>query len=529
MKISIKGRIVRSFCLLISLMLVAQLGFNIFFSKNVFVVQNKRQVESVYDGLVENYSDDTDVLHGLTREADTMLGYSIQVLSDDGVVYTSRTMATGDGVTRGEIQVSSEDVSLGEQPQGPLGGPGAMKPGIENPGDNMAHIQGQGPTGGRDGVYSYDLSEYSETPEVDIVTLEGSDMEVLTLRGKIYYEGEARYINIALPMESITNSVALFTKSNLTISLLVLLFGIWVVIEIANSITKPIKDMQKVSENLANLDFSHEVSEEAKTEEIKSLAQSINSMSKQLEKSMNELQRANVELHKDVERQKELDSMRKQFVANVSHEMKTPLALVQIYCDNLKHNVEGIDKEKYCDIIIEETNRLNKIVADMLNVSRLENGLLQPYMIGLDFSEVVINLVDTMKPLLDNYELTTDITPNLTVHGDKDQLKEAMRNYIMNAISHTKAGEAIRISVRESDDNVEFRVYNQGSHINESDKDRLWESFYKSDQSHTRAEGSNAGLGLYVVKLTLDNHKGYYGAVNENEGVTFIFGLKNYK
>lgn len=524
MKISIKGRVVRSFCLLILLILVAQLGFNIFFSKNVFVVQNKRQVESLFDSLVENYSDDTDVLHSLTREADTMLGYSIQVLSDAGVVYTSRTMATGDGVSRGEVQVSSEEIELGEPPQGPVGGPGAVKPGIENQIDN----KGQGPIGGRDGIYSYNLAEYSETPEVDIVMLEGSDMEVLTLRGKIYHEGEARYINIALPMESITNSVALFTKSNLIISLLVLLFGIWVVVEIANSITKPIKDMQKVSENLANLDFSHEVSEEAKTEEIKSLAKSINSMSKQLEKSMSELQQANAELHKDVERQKELDSMRKQFVANVSHEMKTPLALVQIYCDNLKHNVEGIDKEKYCDIIIEETNRLNKIVADMLNVSRLENELLQPYMMGLDFSEVVESLVDTMKPLLDRFELTTDIEPKLIVHGDKEQLEEAMRNYIMNAISHTKAGDTIQISVAEIDDNVEFKVYNQGSGINEADKDRLWESFYKSDESHTRAEGSNAGLGLYVVKLTLDNHKGYYDVVNENEGVTFSFGLKSY-
>lgn len=526
MKISIKGKIVQSFCLLILLILVAQLGFNIFFSKNVFVVQNKQQVESLYNSLVENYSDDTDVLHNLTREADTTLGYSIQVLSDEGVVYSSRTMSTGVQKPRGEVQVAEPDAVLGEHPQGALGGPGMIRPGEDGLIEGAAPSQGQVTNVGRDEIYSYNLSEYSETPEVDIVIPDGSDMEVLTLRGKIDYQGEVRYINIALPMESITNSVDLFTKSNLIISLLVLLFGIWVVVEIANSITKPIKNMQMVSENLANLDFSHEVSEEAKTEEIKSLAQSINSMSKQLEKSMNELQVANEELHKDVEHQKELDTMRKQFVANVSHEMKTPLALVQIYCDNLKNNVDGIDKEKYCDIIIEETQRLNKIVGDMLSVSRLENELLQPYKVSLDYSDIVQELTDTMAPLLEQHECTVDIVPNLKVRGDKAQLEEAMRNYIMNAISHTKSGEKIHISLVEIDNYVEFKVYNQGSQINEEDKERLWESFYKADQSHTREEGANAGLGLYVVKLTVDNHKGYYQVVNEPEGVTFSFGLK---
>lgn len=500
-------------------MLLAQLGFNVFFSKSVFVERNKQQVENLYDTIVEHYSDDTDVLYELTHDADATLGYSIQVISEEGIIYTSRTMGNSEPkealisqmkeLPKGGIRPSEGRLEMNELPEG------LESEGIPQPQPNT----------GRGDMYSNDLSEYSEEPLVDIMTPEGSDMEVLTLRGKIYHNGEERYINIALPMESITNSIDLFTRSNMLISFFVLVLGVWVVIEIANSITRPIKDMEKVSENLANLDFSHEVEEDAKTREISSLAKSINSMSKQLENSMSELQIANEELHKDVERQKELDSMRKQFVANVSHEMKTPLALVQIYCDNLKHNVDGIDREKYCDIIIEETQRLNKIVGDMLNVSRLENELLQPYKIGMDFSEIVQNLTDTMSPLLESYQFTTDIATNLRVRGDKAQLEEAMRNYIMNAISHTKLGNQIHISLEECDDDVVFKVYNQGSRIKEADKGRLWESFYKSDESHTRAEGSNAGLGLYVVKLTLDNHKGSYNVANEKEGVTFSFSL----
>ncbi len=539
MKISIKGRIVRSFFLLILLMLATQLGFNVFFSKNVFVVQNKQQVESLYNTIVQYYSDDTDVLYNLTREADTTLGYSIQVLSEDGVVYTSRTMATGEGklpevgnpmeapfegnnVTE---DITPESLEQG-QSQGPNGGPGMMKPDGLFQGEEVPqmHLE-QGPSSGRGGVYSYDLAEYSEEPEVDIMTPAGSDMEVLTLRGKTYYEGEARYINIALPMESITNSIDLFTKSNMFISLVVLLLGIWVVVEIANSITRPIKNMQKVSEKLADLDFSDEVDENAKTREITSLAQSINSMSKQLENAMVELQLANTELQKDVERQKELDIMRKQFVANVSHEMKTPLALVQIYCDNLKNNIEGIDREKYCDIIIEETQRLDKIVGDMLNVSKLENELLQPYKVELDFSEVVVNLVETMMPLLEGYKVSTEIDENIHVQGDKAQLEEAMRNFIMNAICHTPSEKVIEIKLKRSHKKVCFSVFNEGSKIAESDMARLWESFYKSNSARTRTQGINAGLGLYVVKLTMDNHKGSYNAENLDSGVKFTFTL----
>lgn len=519
--------------MLIILLLVAQLGFNVFFSKNVFVVQNKQQVENLYRAIVENYSDDTDVLYALTKEADTTMGYSIQVLSDDGIVYTSRTMATGEGKVpdldslmdasahdQPQIEGEISQFEAGAQPLGPSGGPAMPK--LEGAG-GMSQNQ-QGVSNGRG--YGNDLDEYSQEPMVDIMTQVGSDMEVLTLRGKIFYQGEARYINITLPMESITNSINLFTKSNMFISLIVLMLGIWVVIEIANSITKPIKNMQKVSENLANLDFSHELDENAKTREITSLAKSINSMSKQLETSMGELQLANDELRKDVDKQKALDNMRKQFVANVSHEMKTPLALVQIYCDNLKNNIEGIDREKYCDIIIEETQRLDKIVGDMLKVSKLENDLLQPYKVELNFSEIVLNLTETMMPLLDEYKITVEVEENLCIRGDKAQLEEAMRNYIMNAISHTEEGKEIKIELKVVEKQVTFRVYNEGNQIEEEDMERLWESFYKSNSARTRTQGTNAGLGLYVVKLTIDNHKGNYKAENVENGVEFSFSLE---
>lgn len=538
MKISIKKRIVKSFCVLILLILIAQLGFNIFLSKTFFVMQNKIEVKKLYNTIVEYYSDEPNVLYALTRDADSTLGYSVQIFSEEEMIYTSRTM--GDDVVgaraplsvENDINTEMEEPAMGMEgpPElrmegGPTGGPGNVPPQNSPQSEEITEQRVEEIRAYKPGDARIRIEDYQENPDAEIIVSSENGMEVLTIRGKIDYEGESRYINIALPMESITNSIALFTQSNIVISIIVLLFGIWVVIELANSITKPIKSMQKLSENLANLDFSNQLDEDAKTEEISGLARSINSMSDQLEKAMSELQIANEELQKDVERQKELETMRKQFVANVSHEMKTPLALVQIYCDNLKNNVEGIDRDQYCDIIIEETGRLNKIVGDMLNVAHLENELLQPYKRELDFTETTKNLLITMQPLFEAYEIEEEIEENLFVTGDKEQLEEAMRNYIMNAISHTEDGDKIKIKANKTEQKVCFSVYNKGKQIEEKHMDRLWESFYKSNDARTRTHGSNAGLGLYVVKVTMDNHKGACAVENKKDGVEFTFTL----
>lgn len=532
MKVSIKKKIIQSFCLLTCMILLAQVGFNVFLSKSFFVSQNKKDLEALYNLIAEYYSDDVDVLYTLTQEADSTKGYSVQIFSDTEMIYTSRTTGNimGGLTPNGGQKPDGENVSPnGPQPEGenippigPLPDGEEIQP-LQNNKGGVASEDGGNPT--RNLIPNDELSSYSETPHGEIISNDNSGIEILMLRGKINYNEEVRYINIALPMESITNSIDLFTKSNILISFMVLALGSVMIIGLAKNISKPIKNIEKVSQKLANLDFSYTADESVTTIELGSLASSINSMSRQLEQSMSQLKNANIELQKDVNRQKELDNMRKQFVANVSHEMKTPLALVQIYCDNLKNNVGEKNKDKYCDIIIEETNRLNKIVSDMLNISSLENMLTNPNKEYLNLSEISQKLVNTMKPLLDEYELIVDIAPDLHVLGNKEQLEEAMRNYINNGISHTKEGDKIEISLKEIDNSANFILYNDGEKIPEEDILHLWESFYKSDAARSRVEGTNAGLGLYVVKLTVDSHGGVYGVENEQQGVRFSFGI----
>lgn len=509
MKISITQKIVWSFCLLIILLLLAQIGFNVFLSKSYFVEQNKKEVEKVYETIIKNYSDEVENLYNLTQEADTTRGYSIQIFSEEQLIYTSRTMKQ-EQYTNGRL----DEAKPLQEPVLP------RNENNENPGNKYNNVNAMW------GNLNLKTEDFTMEAKTDIIRMPGSEIEVLSLMGKFYYNEEVRYISITLPMESITNSIVLFTKSNLIIALFILFIGVILILGLAKEITKPIKNMEKATGKLANLEFTYFVDEKVKTQELSGLASSINSMSRQLEGVMNQLKQANIKLKKDMEKQKKQEDMRKQFVANVSHEMKTPLALLQIYCENLKNDIEGIDKEESCNIIIEETQRLNKIVSDMLNVAVLENELLQCHKTKINLTQTTKELLNTMAPLLQENKIELEIKEDLYVLGDKEQLEEAMRNFIMNAISYTKPLNVIRIRLIKEEDLIRFSVYNQGQGIPKEKQENLWGSFYKSDESRTRTQGANAGLGLYVVKVTMDNHGGNCGVNNRDDGVEFNFELK---
>lgn len=480
-KMTIKTKIILSFCLLFLAMLLLQIIFNQFFSREYFLSENKQELQQLFQKIEASYSDDAETLYELTETEDSVNGFSIQIFSDNNLIYSSRNSLT---------QIT-----------------GNQLPNVAPTGDGQ------------------DFDNFSYNPEAIVLSSDAIEGDTLILQGMFLYEGGMRYVVLTKPVESIDASIWVFTRSSIIISLFVLFMGISVVIALARGIAKPIRNIEIVSQQLSQLDFSYQANEHASTRELSSLAISINSMSTQLANSMNQLQSANLQLQSDIENQMRIDDMRRQLIANVSHEMKTPLALLQIYCENLKADVEGINRDEYYEVILEETERLDNIVKDMLTLSSMEHQCATLQKSVLDFSAIARDTLASMVPLFEDFDLQTYIQPNLHVYGDATRLAEAMRNYLTNALSHTPPQGVIEVSLYPRRDQVFFAVTNQGKTIDQADLQNIWDPFYKSDQARTRVSNANAGLGLSIVRTILQHHAGNCGVENTPNGVCFYFHL----
>ena len=373
--------------------------------------------------------------------------------------------------------------------------------------------------------------DFSTEPKVTLVespmpAMQGEG-EQLRLGGKFEYEGREVLVLLTLKVDSIENSVSVFTEANIYISLAVLIVGILIAILVSKNITEPITEIEAVSQKIATLDFSYVADEDSSTVEIASLAKSVNQMSRQLDESMSELSLANEALKKDIDYQRQIEMMRREFIAGVSHEMKTPLSLLQLYSENLKNNVDGIDKEYYCDTILEETDKLSTMVSEMLEISSIDSGFIQMNLEPIDLSELCCEVARQYKPLLSGFDAEIAIEESIKVLVDTKYLERAISNLLNNAIQHTAEGGRIRFSLHRSGNTAEIGVYNQGTPIAEEDMEHLWDAFYRADKSRTdTGKGKkNIGLGLYIVKMVMEKHGGTYHIQNEADGVSAHIAL----
>ena len=464
---------------------VLQLLFGIFLSREFFVIERKNEMDNLFAALKNNYTDDAFELSEITEIAENIHNIKITVFDDENIVYSTRQ--------------SSEGFEF-------FGQPFFADPNLTPPDD----------------APMLDFEQFSENPEV--VSLEFADRS-LVLQGKINYDGGKRYILLSSSVESIESSVMMFTKVNSLISLIILAAGIVCAFFVAKSINKPIKNIESVSKKISELDFAQRADETVKTPELRSLARSINSMSDKLFKTIRELKFANEKLSADIDRQKRLEKMQRDFIGNVSHEMKTPLCLLQMYAENLKNDVSGIDKDYYCQTIIEETERLNEMVKNMLDISSIENELSHMEEETLSFSVLCRNTVSKMDILFGKHCCESEIEDGIFVCGDEKYLEQAIKNYLSNAAAHTDEGKKIKIRLYSEKGEAVFRVFNEGKHIDPMKMPHIWERFYKTDESRVRDEISHAGLGLYIVKTVIEKHGGICSAENTVGGVVFEFRL----
>lgn len=299
------------------------------------------------------------------------------------------------------------------------------------------------------------------------------------------------------------------------------------ILVMTNRITRPISELTKLSEKMSDLDFDARYQSRAGNE-IDVLGDNFNKMSRKLESTISELKSANNKLQKDIEDKIKIDEMRKEFLDNVSHELKTPIALIQGYAEGLNENIsdDPESREFYCEVIMDEASKMNKLVKNLLTLNQLESGKDAPVMERFDIVSLIRGVLGSMHIMIEQKEATVifEETEPVYVWADEFKIEEVVTNYTSNALNHLDGERKVEIKVLQEEDCVKVTVFNTGTPIPEEDIPNLWNKFYKVDKARTREYGGS-GIGLSIVKAIIESMNQKYGVCNYDNGVEFWFTL----
>lgn len=329
-------------------------------------------------------------------------------------------------------------------------------------------------------------------------------------------------------LEGIRDSVKISNRFLMYIGIFAVILSGVIIWIISRRITTPILQLADISKKMTNLDFEAKYTGADKNE-IGVLGIHMNEMSDQLEKTISELKTANNELLNDIEKKEEMDEMRRDFLSNVSHELKTPIALIMGYAEGLKMNIndDPENREFYCDVIMDEAQKMDLLVKKLLTLNQLEFGNDIVTMERFDIVEMVRNYLSTVTILVENAgaKVVFEQENPIYVWGDEFKIAEVFTNYFTNALNHLTKEKEIRITVRRKNDRARISVYNTGEPIPEESIPYLWDKFYKVDKARTREYGGS-GVGLSIVKAIMESMNQPYGMINREEGVEFWFELE---
>lgn len=332
-------------------------------------------------------------------------------------------------------------------------------------------------------------------------------------------------IEIRVILNAISESAAIANKFIFYISLLVLVISSAWAYFTSKQFTKPILEMNAITTKMAELDFNQKCSIQT-ADEIGQLGTSINYLSQQLDNALTDLSIKNKKLEQEIERERKIDEMRKEFVSNVSHELRTPIALIGGYAEGLKLNILKSEAKKnfYCDVIIDETQKMNALVGDLLDLSQMESGSFKLHKQVFYINDLIQQIVEKYHNIFaDNgIKVEVHVPDDLLVYADLLRMDQILVNYINNAVSHTDHNKVISITCFREAHRVRTEVYNTGKAISDDEKEKIWHSFYKTDQARTR-EAGGYGLGLSIVKAILESDNQQYGVENREGGVVFWF------
>lgn len=343
---------------------------------------------------------------------------------------------------------------------------------------------------------------------------------------------------VRMPVASIEESAKISNNFLCLIGGITLMMAAVIIIFITKIFTDPIKELNEIANRMSNLDFSRKYHAKSDTDdEINSLGCSINRLSSRLEGTINQLKNSNVELEKGIEEKSKIEEMRGQFVSDVSHELKTPIALIQGYAEGLVENVNKDEENRkfYAEVILDEANKMDKLVKQLLELMKLEYGKRDFQNDNFNIVELISEVLRRSKVMLDEKKIKIKFDKNkiFNVYADEFYIEQVVTNYVTNAIKHAEEeckDKYIEIKVYENKKNGKIRVtvFNTGKNIDDENLNRIWKRFYKVDSSRNRNDGGT-GIGLSLVKAIMNNYKNDFGVQNKDIGVEFYFELDKAK
>lgn len=333
---------------------------------------------------------------------------------------------------------------------------------------------------------------------------------------------------LSTPMESIQESAKIANRFFAYAGCVGTVAGALIIWFVSRRITKPILELNHISERMVRLDFEAKYHGRANNE-IDMLGANINKLSASLEKSISELKTANNELKKDIEKKEKNDEMRKEFLSNVSHELKTPIALIQGYAEGLKEEINDDLESRnfYCEVIMDEAAKMNNMVKKLLTLNQLEFGNDVVSMERFDIVSLVNNYIQSAGILTKQNHIEVRMKEHepIYVWADEFKTEEVFMNYFSNAVNHCSGDKIIDIKLERGDGKVRISVFNTGDSIPEDSIGHIWEKFYKVDKARTREYGGS-GVGLSIVKAIMESMNQDFGVENYTNGVLFWFELE---
>ena len=536
---SIKFKITLLLVVTVTCLVAMLIGFNSIFSEKVYMNRKQKSMINSYENvneIMQKYTDlqiDKDTMCADMENISTAKGISVLVVDSSWCTIYVSTQGDDSMMERLRMSIFNGDIFKNNGSQDKAPEPKDQEDDSDNPADKddkKEHRQ-----------RLEDIIDMSGTSLVENRTIISSN-DNYTLQ-KVYDERLGDYyleiwgtldngysIILRTPIQGIKDNVNISTTLIKYVGGAILAVGIIAAFVVSTYITRPIKQLSNIAEKMSEMDFNarYEGSDKG---EIGLLGKSMNNMSEKLEQNIAELKKANLELKKDIYKKEKLEIMRTDFLSNVSHELKTPIALIQGYAEGLKEGItdDPESMEFYCDVIMDEANKMNTMVKRLLTLNQIEFGNDEPEMERFDINELIASVADAnaIRAGQKNMSIVFDNrNEHNFVWADEYKTEEVLTNYISNALNHCDGKRAIEVRTEKSENGgtITVTVYNSGKNIADEDLERIWEKFYKTDKARTREYGGN-GIGLSIVKAIMDSMGQEYGVRNVSDGVEFWFNL----
>lgn len=353
----------------------------------------------------------------------------------------------------------------------------------------------------------------------------------VTIRGLVDQDGDLYYVYLSESTWRIRQSAA-YAKRQIMHALLVIL-GCNLVFSyfLARWITRPLGQIQKATEKMANRDYTVRLPKKYSDNEIGQLSNDINCIAENIQYNLADLQNYNYLLLNQNQNLEEFEQMRKKFIGNMTHQLKTPLAIISSQTELFFYEKDEKKKEFYMNSIMEEIDKMSLLISNILQNSKLEHEIMNVRLRWANLTELLNELVPKYENLLstNQIKLTASIEENCAAYIDPLQIEQAINNYMMNAYRHTKPGKKVSISLHSDETNYYISVFNEGICIPDSELEGIWTDFYHKKTAEGKDEGMEIGLGLYIVKDIMRQHNGSCGAKNHKSGVEFYIQLPKEK